>query len=60
MLIPALLIPGLVVLGAVFVPAQRTLIVSLGVTLLSLILFASGYDSRLTGSRRMVIAAALA
>lgn len=58
-LVPALLIPGLVVLGAVFVPAQRTVIVSLGVTALALILFASGYDSRLTGSRRMVIAAVM-
>ncbi len=57
--IPLVLIPGLVVLGAAFVPAQRTLIVSLGVTVLSLMLFASGYDSRLTGSRRMVIAAVM-
>lgn len=58
-LIPALLIPSAVVLGAVFVPAQRTVIVSLGVTVLALVLFASGYDSRLTGSRRMVIAAVM-
>jgi len=59
LVVPLVLIPALVVLGAIFVPAQRMLIVSLGVTVLSLMLFASGYDTRLSGSRRMVIAAVM-
>jgi len=57
--VPSLLIPAVVILGAIFVPARRSAILSLGITFLSLVLFASGYDRRLTGSRRMVVAAVM-
>ncbi len=59
LLIPLLLIPALVTAGALLVPSRRMVIISLGVTLLSLMLFAAGCDSRLGGSRRMVIASVM-
>ena len=59
LLIPFVLIPLLVVLGAVFVEGKRAIIISLGVTVLSLWLFAAGYEKKETGSRRMIIAAVM-
>lgn len=58
-LIPLVLIPALVALGALVFPQKRHLLVSLGVAGLSLVLFLCGFERRLTGSRRMVLAAVL-
>lgn len=58
-LIPLVLIPAVVAVGALAVPQKRHLLVSLGVAILSLVLFLCGFERRLTGSRRMVLAAAL-
>ncbi len=57
--IPFVIIPVLVALGAVFMEGKRTAIISLGVTVLSLCLFAAGYEKKQTGSRRMIIAAVM-
>ena len=57
--VPFMLIPLLVVLGATVFDEQRYLIVSIGVALLSLLLFAAGYEKKPTGSRRMVIVAVM-
>lgn len=58
-LIPLVLIPSLVLLGATVFPQKRHLLVSLGVAVLALGLFLCGFERRLTGSRRMVLAAVL-
>lgn len=58
-LIPLVLIPALVLLGALAFPQKRHLLVSLGVAVLSLVLFLCGFERRVTGSRRMVLAAVL-
>lgn len=58
-LIPLVLIPLLVALGALLFPTKRHLLVSLGVAVLSLLLFLCGFERRQTGSRRMVLAAVL-
>lgn len=53
------LIPALVILGAVVFSERRYLIVSTGIAFLALILFAAGYEKKPTGSRRMIIAAVM-
>lgn len=53
--IPFVLIPFLVLLGATVFDSKRHLLVSLGVALLSLLLFLSSFERRKTGSRRLVI-----
>ena len=58
-LIPLVLIPLLVLLGALVFPEKRYLLVTLGVVVLSLLLFLCGFERRQTGSRRMVLAAVL-
>lgn len=58
-LIPLVLIPAVVALGALVFPQKRHLLVSLGVAGLSLLLFLCGFERRLTGSRRLVLAAVL-
>jgi energy-coupling factor transport system substrate-specific component len=58
-LIPLVLIPLLVAMGALLFPQKRHLLVSLGVAVLSLLLFLCGFERRQTGSRRMVLAAVL-
>ncbi len=58
-LLPFGAIPALVALGAVLFPAQQALLVALGVAALSLLLFATGFEKRQTGSRRLVLAAIL-
>lgn len=56
-LIPFVLIPGLVISGAVLFDRQRYLILSLGIAVLALLLFMSGVEKRNIGSRRMVLTA---
>ena len=58
-LIPLVLIPAVVALGALVFSHKRHLLVSLGVAGLSLVLFLCGFERRLTGSRRLVLAAVL-
>lgn len=54
-LIPFVLIPLLVFIGAIVFEEKRYLLVSFGVTVLALILFISGFEKKMTGSRRLVI-----
>ena len=55
--VPFILIPALVALGALVFEGQRYLIISLGIAVLSLLLFAAGVERKNIGSRRMVITA---
>ncbi len=57
--LPLLVIPLLVCLGAVVFPERLHLLVSFGVALLSLLLFAAGFERRQTGARRMVLTAVM-
>ena len=57
--VPFVLIPALAVLGTLVFDERRHLLVSLGVTVLALLLFWSGFERRQTGSRRMVVVAIL-
>ena len=59
-LLPCVLIPLLVTLGATIFPERLHLLITLGVTLLSLLLFITGFERRRTGSRRMVLTAVMA
>ena len=56
-LIPLLVIPALVMIGAFLFSAERYLIISLGVAVLSLLLFYTGIEEKKIGSRRMVLTA---
>ena len=58
-LIPFGLIPVLTALGALVFDQRRHLIVSLGVAVLALGLFMTGFEKRNIGSRRMVLTAVL-
>lgn len=58
-IVPFILIPVLVILGATVFEERRYLIVSTGVAVLSLLLFAAGYEKKPTGSRRMIIVAVM-
>ncbi len=55
--IPFVLIPTLVAVSAFVFEGQRYLIISLGIAVLALLLFAAGVERRNIGSRRMVITA---
>ncbi|MBR3289151.1 MAG: ECF transporter S component [Clostridia bacterium] len=57
--VPFVLIPALAVLGTLVFDERRHLLVSLGVTVLALLLFWSGFERKQTGSRRMVVVAIL-
>ena len=57
--VPFVLIPMLVILGATVFAERRHLIVSTGVAVLALLLFAAGYEKKPTGSRRMIIVAVM-
>lgn len=58
-IIPFLLIPAVVIIGEVCFSPKNFLWVSLAIAVLALILFASGYERKKTGSRRMVIVAVM-
>ncbi len=53
--IPLLAIPALVALGAAVLPEKQHLLVSLGVAVLAVVLFLTGFEQKKTGARRMVI-----
>lgn len=57
--IPFALIPALVLLGALVFDESRWLIVSLGIAVLALLLFMTGFEKRNIGSRRMVLVAVM-
>jgi energy-coupling factor transport system substrate-specific component len=54
-LIPALLIPCAVILGALVFDAKAHLFVSLAIAMLSLVLLAAGFERREIGTRRTVL-----
>ncbi len=56
-LIPFAAVPALVAVGAAVFEGQRYLIVSLGIAVLALLLFMTGFERRNIGSRRMVLTA---
>ena len=53
--LPFLIMPGLVVLGAVVFTGKQHLIVSFGMACMALLFFLTGFEKRKTGGRRMVI-----
>ena len=55
--IPFVLIPALVAVSALVFEGQRYLIISLGIAVLALLLFMTGFERKNIGSRRMVITA---
>lgn len=54
-LIPALLIPCVVIIGAVLLDARAHLFVSLAVAILSLLLLVAGFEQKRIGTRRTVL-----
>ena len=58
-ILPFALIPAVIILGAIFLEEKRHLVISLGVTLLALLLFWSGFERREMGSRRSVLLAVM-
>ena len=58
-IVPFAAIPLLVYLGATVFDEKRHLVVSFGVAVLALLLFAAGYEKKPVGSRRMVIVAVM-
>ena len=56
-LIPFVLIPVLVTVSALVFAGQRYIIISLGIALLAILLFMTGFERKNIGSRRMVITA---
>ncbi|MBQ8640193.1 MAG: ECF transporter S component [Lachnospiraceae bacterium] len=57
--IPFAAIPLLVLLGAVAFPQKQHLLVSFGVAVLAVLLFLTGFERKIVGSRRMVIVAVM-
>ena len=57
--IPFAAIPLLVFVGSALWEGRQYLLVSLGVAVLALLLFAAGFERKVTGSRRMVIASVM-
>ena len=57
--VPFVLMPLLVIIGAVIFDGKRYLIIFVGAALLALLLFAAGYEKKPVGSRRMVITAVM-
>lgn len=57
--VPFLVIPVLAVCGAAVFDRKRHIIISMAIAVFALLLFASGYEKRSTGTRRMVIAAVM-
>lgn len=57
--LPFLLIPLVVVLGILFLPARYHMLMTVAVLLLSMLLFLCGFERRLVGVRRQVIVAVM-
>ena len=54
-ILPFVVMPALVLLGAMLPDGRRHLIVSLGMACMALLFFLTGFEKRKTGGRRMVI-----
>ncbi len=54
-LVPALLIPGVIAAGAYLFRGRHYYAVTLAVAMLSLMLFAAGFERKKTGTRRLII-----
>ena len=57
--VPFVLIPGIVILGAVVFNEKRYAWISLAVAALSIILFCAGFEKKTVGTRRLVIIAVM-
>ncbi|NLE13646.1 MAG: ECF transporter S component [Clostridiales bacterium] len=57
--IPFILIPGVIAAGIFIFKEKRYAFITLAVTVLSLLLFISGYERKKTGNRRMIIVAVM-
>ena len=57
--VPFLVIPVLVISGAVIFDHSKHIIISMGVAFLALLVFISGFERKNTGTRRLVIAAVM-
>ena len=57
--VPLIIIPSLVLSGAVIFDRSRHILISLAVALFALLLFAAGFERKSTGTRRLVIAAVM-
>ena len=58
-IIPLVLIPAVAVCGSVLFSEQKHIFVSLVVAFFSLVLFITGFERKMTGTRRMVLVAVL-
>jgi energy-coupling factor transport system substrate-specific component len=58
-IIPFILIPALAIAGVTLLDEKKHLLVSLAVAVLSLIVFITGFEKKITGTRRMVIVAVM-
>ena len=56
---PFIIIPVFTVLGSALFDSGKHLIISLGVAVMTLLVFVSGYEKKKTGTRRMVIASVM-
>ncbi|MBQ9384960.1 MAG: ECF transporter S component [Ruminiclostridium sp.] len=56
---PFVLIPAFTVIGSAVFDNSRHIIISLGVALMSLLVFISGFEKKKTGTRRLVIASVM-
>lgn len=57
--VPFLIVSALTLAGSIVFDRKRHIIISLAIAVLSLLLFAAGFEKRRTGTRRMVIAAVM-
>lgn len=56
---PFIIIPVFTILGTVVFDSGKHLIISLGVAVMTLLVFVSGYEKKKTGTRRLVIASVM-
>lgn len=57
--VPFIIIPAITIAGALIFDEKRHILIALTVAVLSLVLFAAGFEKKSTGTRRMVIAAVM-
>lgn len=57
--VPFIIIPAVTIAGALFFDGKRHILIALAVAVLSLVLFAAGFEKKSTGTRRMVIVAVM-
>ena len=57
--VPFFIIPSITILGALVFDGKRHILIALAVAVLSLVLFAAGFEKKSTGTRRMVIVAVM-